>query len=386
MTAQKSCLPAWIKNLKLEIRNTKEQTLRLNILKMVSLFAAALMFGACGSGGSSGPTEPIAPPEFSIDYCQVVEVDGRMRVEWAANRPTFGEFRYGQTVFTQLININVMADTHSVGLTSYAFNTAYVYRLTVIDSAGNRLDCSGDFVTPDKATPEPIISQFAIQEITESSARITWQTDEPASTILYYGVGSISDSIRMTTPVMDHEIVLDNLTSSTIYALRPEAVDEDGLRGVGPDSMFATAARLTVWMPSMQIVIGDTAIVPIHLEAADNLAALQYSLTFAEGNIEVVGISEGPFFDENEGFNFFRNIQNGDNRVTNAMTWVIEYNGNTRVGTDADGDGVVAYLQLRGLAPGSAGAAFDADSTFGLDMFAQARTCSLRTGTITVLP
>lgn len=360
--------------------------MRLNEMKITAMIAAALLIGACGSGGSSGPTEPIAPPEFSIDYYRVVEVDGRMRVEWSANRPTTGEFRYGQTVFTQLVNINVMADSHSVGLTNYSFNTMYMYRLTVIDSAGNRLEFTGDFETPDKATPEPIISQFEILEVTETSARVTWQTDEPASTILYYGVGTATDSVKTTTPVMDHEIVLAGLLSSTIYAVRPEAVDEDGLRGVGRDSTFATAARLTVWLPNTQIILGDTAIVPIHLEAADNLAALQYSLVFEEGNIEVIGITEGPFFDDNEGFNFFRNIQNGDNRVTNAMTWVIEYNGNDRVGTDADGDGIVAYLQIRGLAPGSAGAAFDADSTFGLDMFAQMRACSLRTGIITVLP
>ncbi len=176
------------------------------------------------------------------------------------------------------------------------------------------------------------------------------------------------------------------LEPSTIYAVRPEAVDADGLRGIGPDSMFATAALLTLSIPATQLTLGDTILVPVNIEAASDLAALQYTVTFAEGNIEIIGISEGPFFDDNEGFNFFRGIQNGDNRVTNTMTWVIEYDGNDRVGTNADGDGIVAYLELRGLAPGSAGAAFDADSTFGLDMLAQSRTCSLRTGIITVLP
>jgi hypothetical protein len=356
------------------------------VKKLTILTLLALLFVACGSGGSSGPTTPIGPAEFSIDYCQVVEVDGRMRLEWAANRPTTGEFRYGQTVFTQLLNISVLADTHSVGLSSYAFNTNYIYRLTAIDAEGNRLDCAGEFATPDKAVPEPIISQFRIQEITESSARVTWQTDEPASTILHFGVGVTNDSTTAATPIMDHEVLLTELLPSTIYALRPEAVDEDGLRGIGPDSMFATAALLTLSIPATQLTLGDTILVPVNIESASDLAALQYTLTFAEGNIEIIGISEGPFFDDNEGFNFFRGIQNGDNRVTNTMTWVIEYDGNDRVGTNADGAGIVAYLELRGLAPGSAGAAFVADSTFGLDMFAHTRTCSLRTGNITVIP
>jgi hypothetical protein len=356
------------------------------IKKTILLLLIAVFFAACGNGGSSGPTTPVGPEEFSIDYCRVVEVDGRMRLEWATNRPSTGEFRYGQSVYTQLLNINTPADTHSVGLSSYAFNALYIYRLTAIDAENNRLDCTGEFQTPDKATPEPIISQLRFWEITESSARVTWQTDEPASTILKYGIGSAQDSMTFATPVMDHEITLTDLEPSTIYAVRPEAVDADGLRGIGPDSMFATAALLTLWMPSTQIPVGDTVLVPVNIEAANDLAALQYSITFAEGNVEIVGVSEGAFFDNNEGFNFFRAIQNGDFRVTNTITWIIEYDGDTRVGTAADGDGVVAYLELRGLAPGSAGAAFDADSTFGLDMFAQTRSCSLRTGTITVLP
>ncbi|MCB1060457.1 MAG: hypothetical protein KDB65_09510 [Calditrichaeota bacterium] len=355
-------------------------------IKLLTILAFAMLLSACGSGGSSGPTTPVGPEEFSIDYCRVVEVDGRMRLEWAANRPTTGEFRYGQSVYTQLLNVNTLADSHSVGLSGYSFATTYIYRLTAVDAEGNRLDCTGEFLTPEKATPEPIITQLRFQEITESSARVTWQTDEPASTVLHYGIGVAEDSITMASQVMDHEVVLTDLEPSTIYAVRPEAVDADGLRGIGPDSMFATAALLTLWLPSTQINIGDTVLVPVNIEAANDLAALQYSITFAEGNVEIIGITEGPFFDDNDGFNFFRGIQNGDFRVTNTLTWIIEYSGDTRVGTNADGDGVVAYLELRGLAPGSAGAAFDADSTFGLDMFAQARSCSLRTGNITVLP
>ncbi len=353
---------------------------------ITALTFIALLCSACGSGGSSGPTTPIGPDAFAVDYCRVVDVDGRMRVEWSANRPTTGELRYGVSVFTQLLNINVLADTHSVGLNNYAFNTNYIYRLTVIDAEGERLDCSGEFITPDKATPEPVVTQLTITEITESSALVTWETDEPARTILYYGVGAATDSFALADLYMDHTVLLDDLAPSTIYAIRPEAVDADGLRGYGVDSSFATAAQLTLWIPATQIALGDTALIPVHIEAANDLAALQYALTFSSGNVEIVGITEGAFFDDHQGFNFFRNIAHADNRLTNAMTWAIEYNGNERVGTAADGEGVLAYLELRGLEPGATGAAFDPDSTFGLDMLAHARTCSLRVGTITVTP
>jgi hypothetical protein len=132
--------------------------------------------------------------------------------------------------------------------------------------------------------------------------------------------------------------------------------------------------------------LGDTATISILVRNAEDLAALQYTLEFTVGTIEIVDLQAGSFYSANDGFAFFRGIQNSRGEVVNHMTWSIEYIGDDRVGTLADGDGVVAQLRIRGLQPGNAHTTFASDSTFGLDIYAARRTCDLSAGTIIVEP
>jgi hypothetical protein len=134
------------------------------------------------------------------------------------------------------------------------------------------------------------------------------------------------------------------------------------------------------------IALGDTVRVPIHLADAQDLAALRLAVHFTPGTVEVVAVEAGPFYSDLGGFIFFSAIRNSEGRFLADLTWNVEYNGNQRVGTQADGGGIVAYASLRGVDTGATGAAFEADSSFGLDMFANMRSCSLRAGEITVQP
>ncbi len=56
----------------------------------------------------------------------------------------------------------------------------------------------GIFTTPPKATEAPIIFNLALSQISHESALVTWETDETASTILFYGTEAPSDSITNT--------------------------------------------------------------------------------------------------------------------------------------------------------------------------------------------
>ena len=95
---------------------------------------------------------------------------------------------------------------------------------------------------------------------------------------------------------------------------------------------------------------------------------------------------KGRFFLNNGGFAFFRDVQNSEGYFMNHMSWSIEFQGNERLGTAADGDGVVAIMRLRGIETGTVHASFVTDSTFGLDMFETVMSCSLRTGSIEIIP
>jgi hypothetical protein len=102
--------------------------------------------------------------------------------------------------------------------------------------------------------------------------------------------------------------------------------------------------------------------------------------------VEVTAVEAGPFYTNHGGFIFFSSIRNSEGRFLADLTWTVEYAGNVRVGTEADGGGVVAYASLRGVDTGAVQAEFETDSTFGLDVLANMRPCSLRAGEITVQP
>ncbi len=352
---------------------------------ILALTFIAMILG-CSSGSGELPEGGGNPEELNLHYCRVVNEFGEMHLQWAADRPTTGEFRYGLTSYTQVIRYTIPADTHDAVILGLDFNVRYNYLLTVTDAQDHTLSCTGEFDTPEKATPWPAINALEISNITERSALISWRTDELANTILYFGIGQAMDSTLDTAMTQEHEVQLNGLTPSSIYAIRPEAVDVDGLRGFGPDSIFATAEILTLWFPPTTIALGDTAEISVHIEDAEDLAALQYTIDFADGQLEIIDITEGQFYSENSGFAFFRAIRNSRGELSNHITWNIEFDGNNPQGTDADGDGIVAIFRVRGIEPGVVLAEFSDDSTFGLDMFSVQRACSLRAGSVTISP
>jgi hypothetical protein len=357
-------------------------TIAARILSVIALILSFHLIAGCDSGGSSGPNGPDPTGDLTFSSCEVVEINNQMHVRWTANRATRGDFRYGQGTLAQITSEPSYETEHDVLLIGLSFDAQYMYRLTATDQQGNTADCEGNFNTPVKATPEPIITNFAVTGVTESQAILSWITDELATTILYYGKGAFTDSIVISGFDFEHEVTLTDLEYITNYSVRPEAIDLDGLRGVG------------MWFDDLSIAVGETSEVAIHLDGASDLAALQYKLQFedtlnihsANGAVSILDLRSGPFTSSEMSPLFFQDIRNSERYVTNEMAWTIIYDGNDRVGTTADGGGVVAILQVRGLKAGELPSAFDETDSFGLDMFAVQRTCSLRTGTITVTP
>ena len=353
------------------------------IFLFLLMIAAALAVG-CSSGGSDGPNRPQPSDQLTLMYCRTIEEMGIIHVQWAADSPTRGEIRYGRTSYTNIVNISLHSDSHDVALAGLEFSTHYVYRLTAYDAQNRQAEYTSDFMTPAKATPEPIISGLAIGNITEETAKVTWRTDEPSTSILYYGLGSARDSVKKDSFALHHEFTLTNLIPSATYRVRPEAVDTTNLRGYGRDTLFATATRMIVSFPDTFVSLGDTIRVPISLAYAQDLAALRLFVRFTPGAVEVVAVEAGPFYTDNRGFIFFSNIRNSVGQFLADLTWSIEYNGDVRIGTQADGSGIVAWAKLRGVDNGGMQATFDRDSSFGLDMFSNTRICSLKAGVIAV--
>jgi len=105
------------------------------------------------------------------------------------------------------------------------------------------------------AQPSIIISNVQVTNITVSSATISWSTDKPATTQVYYGT---SPSYGQTTTkdaalTTSHSVNLTGLTGNTVYHFCAESIGNTGIVGRSGDRTFMTlTAPLEVIVDNLQ--------------------------------------------------------------------------------------------------------------------------------------
>ena len=92
---------------------------------------------------------------------------------------------------------------------------------------------TGDFTqtiileSPD-LSPPIVVSGPSVVHLSDTSVSIHWQTNEPADSLVDYGVGGLTTPISNTTLVTTHEVTLVGLLPSTIYEYRVSSRDASG--------------------------------------------------------------------------------------------------------------------------------------------------------------
>ena len=179
------------------------------------------------------------------------------------------------------------APTKAWSLTSGA-GTKTVY-VQFKDALGNWSGSVSDTIVFD--TTAPTISARTATNITSSSARITWTTNEAATSQVDYG---LTTSYGSTTTldlalVTSHSVVLTGLAPGTIYNFRVRSRDAAGNESVSANSTFTTVAGSDTIAPSVSMSapaagspVGGT--VNVSAAASDNVgvAGVQFLL---DGNV-----------------------------------------------------------------------------------------------------
>jgi hypothetical protein len=122
------------------------------------------------------------------------------------------------------------------------------YTLTATNAGGTVTRALVLYVTvpppapPAADTTPPLIKDVSISSETETSAVITWTTNEPATGDIEYGketdYGLTASSADLTT---DHSLTLSNLESNTAYHFRVTSGDEAGNQASSADNIFVTS-------------------------------------------------------------------------------------------------------------------------------------------------
>jgi len=176
-------------------------------------------------------------------------------IKWATNRPAKGlvEVRDASGTLITTGAAGSSVDKQSVTIIGLIPNTKYYYTVISTDSDGNEKTSEGELTTLGTATvttdkTPPSISGAAANT-TESTAIVTWVTDEPATGQVKYSIDGQNIS---TTPVDTnlttfHSITLTNLNSGTTYTFTIISKDAAGNEAASAASRtFKTVTAIPV--------------------------------------------------------------------------------------------------------------------------------------------
>lgn len=192
------------------------------------------------------------PPDTTPPTILSVGVDSitttTARVYWTTNENSTSQVRYG-IVHGEYNSTTPLDSTlvtnHSVILSGLAENTYYHTLIYSTDASGNEVTSSDlHFSTlyGGGHTGVPIISGISPSEITSSSIRMSWVTDEIADSQLEYGTTTSYGQITTldSALVLDHDHSISGLLPGTTYHLRILSRDAFGILGTSNDYIFTT--------------------------------------------------------------------------------------------------------------------------------------------------
>lgn len=109
--------------------------------------------------------------------------------------------------------------------------------------------CTGTLGTEISGIPDtipPVISDITVSDVTDTSVKVTWTTDENATSIVTYGPTSSYGATTTGDSTTSHSIILTSLTANTTYHYQLQSVDSSGNSTTSDDNTFVTAKAAVV--------------------------------------------------------------------------------------------------------------------------------------------
>ncbi|HPR63410.1 MAG TPA: S8 family serine peptidase [Thermoanaerobaculia bacterium] len=148
--------------------------------------------------------------------------------EPAGETLTLNEVGTSSGVFTGMINTTSVAPA-SDGLLSVTNGDTITATYNDADSGSSTQTLRAPAIVTDTAVADcvgPIISNVQIISITHNSAIVTWDTNEPATSLVNYGdTPGLGNTASSPALVLNHSILLTNLLSCTTYFVEVSSTD-----------------------------------------------------------------------------------------------------------------------------------------------------------------
>lgn len=238
--------------------------------------------------GTTPSAEDLTAPVISTAPSVIYKNDRSATIQWVTNEAANAEIAYG-TAANDLVNIRTLPDfetEHTVTLTNLDANTTYHFKASSTDQNGNGPTKSSTLSFTTESAPDtqnPTISDISTS-IADSTAIISWKTDEVSDSAVRYGTasGTYGFNAGDATDVTNHTVTLTNLQPNTTYFYVVESIDRSGN---GPaqsaEGSFITVATGDVQAPdppSGLIVTGGNSAVKLFWAASPSSGVVGYTL------------------------------------------------------------------------------------------------------------
>jgi len=150
---------------------------------------------------------------------------------------------------------------HTAVLTGLTASTGYDYFVRCADTTAqtNTMTTSAhvSFTTLTPDTTGPVISNIQVTSIGETSATITWNTDEAATSRVEYGPTSSYGSFTAVDATADnttHSVALAGLSDGTDYHFRVISEDASANSSTSGDNVFTTVTAVDTIAPDVPVI------------------------------------------------------------------------------------------------------------------------------------
>jgi len=109
--------------------------------------------------------------------------------------------------------------------------------------------------TPTNDHTRPVISGLTVTNLGPYSATILWTTDEPADSVVEFGVASLTSAVTNSALVTQHSIRLSGLSANTPWQFRVKSADVSTNQTVSALAAFTTAPPAAV----ADVIVDDAA-------------------------------------------------------------------------------------------------------------------------------
>lgn len=217
--------------------------------------------------GDSGCTENCdvedqtdsTPPVISAIVVSGVTLSGAT-ISWTTDEDANSRVNYG---LTNAFELGFLLDTalvksHTISLTGLQEGKTYYFQVKSADVSNNVATSStSTFNTLDQTAP--VLSNIVVTNITQSSATISWNTNESATSVLDYGLTASYGTNKMSAVfTQNHSFQLSGLQSGITYHFRVKSQDASVNIATSTDQTFATLANLPPTnVAALTIVPGD---------------------------------------------------------------------------------------------------------------------------------